>query len=146
VIRSFEPSDTREKQYISFPRGLFGFEDFHSFVLVESEQSPLYWLQSVEDSILAFPVIDPFLFRPDYEVNVGNEELAEIGISEPKNVLILAVVTIPCGGGPLTANLQGPLIINRETNVGKQVILDGPEWKTKHSILEELEELAAHKC
>jgi flagellar assembly factor FliW len=38
----------------------------------------------------------------------------------------------------MTANLQGPLVINRDTRTGKQAVLADARWKTKHDIMAEL--------
>jgi flagellar assembly factor FliW len=82
--------------------------------------------------------VNPFLFRPDYEANISNEELAEIEITSSEKALIFSIVTIPNDGSPMTANLQGPLIINKDTKMGKQAILSDARWKTKHDIMAEL--------
>ncbi|GHV94725.1 flagellar assembly factor FliW [Spirochaetia bacterium] len=126
-----------ERQKINFPDGLFGFETIRDYVLLDAERQPFFWLQSMEVEQVAFVLVNPFLFRPDYEVNINNEELAEIGIHSPERALIFSIVTIP-PDGPMTANLQGPLVINRDTRTGKQAILSDTRWKTKHDVMAEL--------
>jgi flagellar assembly factor FliW len=138
--KAFGLIEVNEKQKIIFPQGLFGFEDFNDYILLDAEHQPFYWLQSVDDQEIAFILINPFLFRPDYEVNISNEELAEIGIDTPENALIFTIVTIPQDGGSMTANLQGPLIINKITMNGIQAVLTDIKWKTKHDIIAELKE------
>ncbi|MDR2738564.1 MAG: flagellar assembly protein FliW [Treponema sp.] len=127
-----------ERQRISFPLGLLGFEPIKEYILLDAERQPFYWLQSLDVEQIAFILINPFLFRPDYELDINDEELQDIGLSGPEKALIFSVVTIPPGGNPMTANLQGPLIINRETRRGKQAVLTDPRWKTKHDIISEL--------
>jgi len=127
-----------EKQKINIPRGLFGFEDYTEYVIFKAEHEPFCWLQSAEEKEIAFIVINPFLFRGDYEANVSDDELSEIGINSHDNILIYAIVTIPRDGGPMTANLQGPIIINSEKMTGMQAVLSDSKWKTKHDILAEL--------
>ena len=129
--------DVDERQKITFPQGLLGFETYKNYVLLDAERQPFYWLQSLDDVQIAFILINPFIFRPDYEVNIDNEELKTIGISDPGTALIFSIVTIPAKN-PMTANLQGPLIINRETRSGLQAVLSDPRWKTKHDIIAEL--------
>ena len=129
--------DVEERQKIVFPQGLFGFEELQDYILLDAERQPFYWLQSMEEEQVAFILVNPFLFRPDYEVNISNEELAEIGIRSPEKALILSIVTIP-SDGPMTANLQGPLIINRDNRTGKQAVLSDALWKTRHDIMAEL--------
>jgi flagellar assembly factor FliW len=127
-----------ERQRISFPLGLLGFEPIKEYILLDAERQPFYWLQSLDVEQVAFILINPFLFRPDYELDINDEELLDIGLSGPEKALIFSVVTIPPDGNPMTANLQGPLIINRETRCGKQAVLTDPRWKTKHDIISEL--------
>ena len=130
--------DVNDSQRLSFPHGLFGFESFKEYVLLDAERQPFYWLQSLDVEQLAFVLINPFLFRPDYEMNVDNEELLPIGITDPEKALIFSIVTIPGDGNPITANLQGPLIVNRDNRQGIQAVLTDSRWKTKHDILAEL--------
>ena len=130
--------DVDERQKIIFPQGLFGFEELRDYLLLDAERQPFYWLQSMDEEDVAFVLVNPFLFRPDYEVNINNEELDGIGIHAPEKALIFSIVTIPHDGGPMTANLQGPLIINRDTRMGKQAVLTDDRWKTKHDIMAEL--------
>ncbi|MDR2245665.1 MAG: flagellar assembly protein FliW [Treponema sp.] len=129
--------DVDERQKITFPDGLFGFESFKEYVLLDADRQPFYWLQSLDLERVAFILVNPFLFRSDYEVNISNEEMAEIGIYSPEKALIFSIVTVP-PDGPMTANLQGPLVINRETRTGLQAVLADARWKTKHDIMAEL--------
>jgi flagellar assembly factor FliW len=141
ATKAYGLTDVDERQRITFPDGLFGFEAFRDYALLDAAQQPFYWLQSMDVEQVAFVLVNPFLFRPDYEVNISNEELAEIGIDSPEKALIFSIVTIPHDGGPMTANLQGPLVINRDARVGKQAILSDSRWKTRHDIMAELAEV-----
>ena len=135
--KAFGLIDLDERQRVTFPTGLFGFEAIKDYVLIDAERQPFFWLQSVEAEHIAFILINPFLFRSDYELDIDDDLVKEIGIKSPDEALIFSIVTIP-PTGPMTANLQGPLIINRETRIGKQGILTDPRWKTKHDIMHEL--------
>ena len=126
-----------ERQKLTFPEGLFGFESLKDYCLLDAEQQPFYILQSMDVQKIAFILINPFLFRPDYEVNVSDEELREIGLFSHEKAVIFSIITIP-ENGPMTANLQGPLIINRESRLGKQAVLTDLRWITKHDIMAEL--------
>jgi flagellar assembly factor FliW len=136
--KAFGLIDVEEKQKVTIKQGLFGFEDYTEYFLFDAEHEPFYWLQSVREKDIAFILINPFLFRKDYEANVTNEDLAEIGITSPDNALIFVIVTIPQDENPMTANLQGPIIINRETMTGMQAILSDSKWKTRHDIVAEM--------
>jgi flagellar assembly factor FliW len=135
--------DVDERQKIVFPFGILGFESLKNYVLIDAKQQPFYWLQSMEVPEIAFILINPFVFRPDYEIDVPNDELAEIGITDQENILVFAIVTIPENQQKMTANLQGPIIINKFDRIGRQAISPNPKWKVRHHILDELAGLKA---
>lgn len=138
--------DVDERQKITFPHGLLGFENFRDYVLLDAERQPFYWLQSLDSQALAFVLVNPFLFRPDYELDIDDQELTEIGIADPEKALIFAIVTIPADGSPMTANLQGPLVINRDARLARQAILTDQRWKTKHDVVAELASAKKATC
>ncbi len=127
-----------ERQRIIFPHGIFGFEELREFALLDAAQPPFYWLQSLQRVEIAFVLIDPRFFRPDYTPSVDPAELEEIEIGTPEDMLLFAIVTIPEDSSRMTANLQGPLLINRRTSIGRQSISTNPQWGVRHIILEEL--------
>ena len=138
--KAFGQIEIEDKQKVNIPSGLFGFEDYTEYVIFDAEHQPFYWFQSIDDKEIAFVLISPFFFRQDYEVNITNEELAGIGITSPDNALIFVIVTIPVDGSPMTANLQGPLIVNKENMKAMQAIVSDSKWRTKHDIIAELSE------
>ena len=136
--KAYGELDVDERQLVSFPAGLLGFEQFKDYVLLDARQKPFFYLQSLNVSELAFILIDPFLFRADYSVDVNDESLGEIGISSPEEVLVFTIVTVPGDGGNATANLMGPVIINKTNRRGMQAVLTDARWKVKHDIMAEL--------
>lgn len=128
-----------DSRILNFPKGLFGFEDYHKYALIEAEYEPFFWLQSLDEKSLAFLLIDPFLIVNDYELDIDDKMLKDIGIVSPTDVYVWSVVTVPADGGPVTANLQGPLVVNRKTQAALQVILSDSKWTTKHNILKALQ-------
>ena len=138
ATKAFGSINVDESQKICFPHGLYGFESLKDYVLLDAEQEPFFWLQSVDSQQIAFILINPFLFRPDYEMNIDNDDLLPIGINDPGNALIFSIVTIPSDGNPMTANLQGPIVINKDNCTGIQAVLSDSRWKTKHDIVAEL--------
>jgi flagellar assembly factor FliW len=138
ATKAYGPIDVDERQRITFPHGLLGFENLKDYVLLDAERQPFYWLQSLDAERVAFILVNPFLFRPDYELDIDDEELRDIGIDKAEDALIFSIVTVPADGAPMTANLQGPLVINREARLARQSILTDQRWKTKHDIMAEL--------
>ena len=130
--------DVSADRIIKMPFGLFGFEDYTDFALIDSEYPPFVWLQSMQEKNLAFLLLVPFLISDDYEADIDDSELAKIGIEDPADVSVFTIVTIPSDGTPVTANFQGPVIINRRNNLSMQVVLNDTKWSTKHGILDAL--------
>lgn len=127
-----------ERQVIRFREGLIGFKPFSDYALLDAPQRPYFYLQSTEMPELAFILVDPFLFRPDYSLDIPDELCEELGIKSPEEALIFALVTAPSDGGAVTANLMGPIVISRTSRNGIQLIQNDPRWQTKHDIMAEL--------
>jgi flagellar assembly factor FliW len=136
--KAFGLIDVDERQILHFPDGLLGFEKFRDYALLDARQKPFFYLQSLDVSELAFVLIDPFLFRPDYSVDADDALLSSVGIESPEDALVLSIVTVPSDGTPITANLMGPLIIDKKSCRGVQVVMPDPKWQTKHDVLAEL--------
>ncbi|MDC7127319.1 MAG: flagellar assembly protein FliW [Spirochaetales bacterium] len=138
--KAYGTIDIDERQKIFFPNGIFGFESLKDFALLDAAQQPFYWLQSLDIKETAFVLISPFIFRKDYKLDVAGSELEEIGLKpdDTDNMLIFAIVTIPENQQKMSANLQGPIVVNRQNRTARQSIAINPKWKTKHYIFEEL--------
>jgi flagellar assembly factor FliW len=140
--KAYGTVEIEEKQLVTFPSGLYGFERYREYALLDAHRPPFYWLQCIEDPQLAFVLINPYVFRPDYVLDIPNADLAEIGSPVEDDILVFAIVTIPEESDELTANLQGPVVVNRNKRLGKQSISLNPQWQTKHTILRELQQHA----
>jgi flagellar assembly factor FliW len=136
--KAYGEIDIDDRQLVRFPAGLLGFESFKDYALLDARQKPFFYLQSLDVAELAFILIDPFLFRADYAVDVDDEALSEIGVASPGDVIVFAIVTVPADGGPATANLMGPLVINKANRQAMQAILSDSRWRVKHDIMAEL--------
>ena len=137
-----------ERQKIFFPYGILGFENLREYVLLDALQQPFYWLQSMDVQEIAFVLIEPSVFRPDYTPDVSESDLTEIGLADTggDDALVFAIVTIPENYREMTANLQGPVIINKKTHEARQCISLNQQWKTRHKIVEELSQVRNNVC
>src|SRR6056297_2486500 len=137
-----------DRQKIHFPSGLLGFDNLRDFVLLDALQQPFYWLQSMDIQEIAFVLIDPLIFRPDYSPGISPYEFEVINLDpkDEENTLIFAIVTIPDDQQEMTANLQGPLVINRQTHMGLQCISESDQWMTRHKIMDELARVRNSVC
>jgi flagellar assembly factor FliW len=104
---------------IRFSKGILGFEGLEQYVIIDhADSKPFRWLQCVDAPDLAFVVVNPVIFFPDYRVEVHAKEVADIGVDSPHDVEILVIVTIP------------PQI--------EQLVLTNSEYSVQHSITEQL--------
>lgn len=131
--------EINENKIINFLDGLPGFDDQKRFIIIDNsdEKVPFKWLQSLDDANLAFIIINPFLFKNDYEFDIPEYIIEKLKIKEEKDVIVYSIVLIPEDITKMTANLLGPVIINTKEMLGKQIVLDDNRYKTKHFILEE---------
>ena len=125
-----------------FPHGLLGFARFRTFALLQpDDRGVFYWLQSVEDPELAFVVTDPALWLPDYQANIRKEQMEELGLREVSDAQVLVIVNKR--EQALTANLQGPLVVNSANHAGMQLVLAEKKWSTRHELVKIGEAAAA---
>jgi flagellar assembly factor FliW len=121
---------------IAFPAGIPGFEKNKEFVLVSiPEYAPFEWLVCVDGSKVRFAIINPMLFKPDYTPAILKEQLEDLEIEKPEDVLLYCIVTIRENPLESTANLVGPIIINKRKRIGKQVIIEDDRYTTQELIL-----------
>ena len=113
---AFEPEDV-----ILFPAGLIGMPEQHRWVLLaDASADSVAWLQSLESSELAVPVVSPRRFVSGYKLRVSRAELSELQLEADHQAFVLGVVAK--NGDSLTVNLKAPLIINLDKRLGRQVL------------------------
>lgn len=136
----FGEIEVDDDKIISMTEGLLGFQNIRRYVILDhAPDSPLKWLQAVDEPELAFIIMDPLFFKPDYRVHVSAGDLSDLMLDKAENAAVCVIITIP-GDHPseMTANLMGPIVINAEKRLAKQIVLyDGP-YSTKHNIIEEM--------
>ncbi|HPA72583.1 MAG: flagellar assembly protein FliW [Spirochaetes bacterium] len=144
--KPFGEIEIDERQIVDFPEGLLGFDYVKKFVVLDSrEKSPFKWLQAYDEPGLAFVIIRPIDFMVEYDLVISSADLEDVGAKEPGELLVFAIVTIPSNYKDMTANLQGPVIINPKKRVGKQAISLSEKYRVKHRILDEIENASGKK-
>jgi len=132
----FGPIEVSPEDIITFPEGLLGFPECTRFVVIQhKEGSPFRWLQSVEHAELAFLIIDPAELVPDYAPIMEDQVALDLGLTEETARLVYTIVTIPRGNPQaMTLNLAGPIVINGETRIARQLVLTDERYGTKHLV------------
>jgi flagellar assembly factor FliW len=119
---------------ITFPKGLLGFPQARRYCLLEpGDDAAFFWLQSLDEPSLAFVVTDPSLFIPDYSVPIRPEQMGELSLEKLDDAQVFVIVNKV--ESQLTANLQGPLVINTITKSGEQMVLAEKRWTTRHPLV-----------
>ncbi|MGB9667352.1 MAG: flagellar assembly protein FliW [Thermosulfidibacteraceae bacterium] len=127
-----------EGEIITMVEPILGFPWSKRYVLRKHKPGvPFKWFQSVDDGALAFVVIDPLIFKPDYVVELDPETAMSLEIEKPEDAEVYVIVTIPPNNPKeMTANLRAPLVINKVKRLAKQVILDVEDYPIKYKILD----------
>ncbi|NLJ78744.1 MAG: flagellar assembly protein FliW, partial [Tissierellia bacterium] len=71
---------------------------------------------------------------PDYDIRISKVIRDRLDIRDEKDVAIYSIVVVPEDMEDMTANLLGPVIINIDKKLGKQIILDDDRYSTKYYI------------
>jgi flagellar assembly factor FliW len=125
-----------EQDIITFPLGLLGFLKFKRYLLLEREESaPFVWMISIDNPEAFFPLLNPLRFCSDYNPNITKRDLNELSAENPQSLQMYSIVTIQQDAHLATANLSGPILVNREQRIGKQLVLLDDRYSTKHRIL-----------
>ena len=125
------PSET----VIHLPSGLLGFEQVKRYTLssVPGEE-PFQWFRDQNDPRLAFVVVSPFEVLPSYAPDLPAEDVRFLGLETPDDALLLNIVTLR-PGGRATVNLKGPIVINRFSLLGKQVVVaNAADYSVQHPL------------
>lgn len=142
----FGDIEVKEADAIELPSGLIGFPELKKYVLLDHDKdSPFKWLQSLDDGAIAFVLINPLLFKPDYTVEVTEAEVSDLTIESEEDAVISVIITMPTNPQNMTANLKAPLVFNLKNRRGKQVILNNPAYTTRHNIMEEVKKRTANQ-
>jgi flagellar assembly factor FliW len=125
--------DVDETSVLEFSEGLLGFEDHRRFVLVSADDSGAYcWVQSLDNSALAFLAVVPGFFFDDYLPDVPEADVEALALTESTPTQVLCLVTLSDAG--ITANLLGPIIVNLQTRQARQAVLTDGHWTTRESL------------
>lgn len=139
----FGEIEVAPEEIVEFSEGLLGFEDAHRFVILNTQDGgPFRWLQCLDQGDLAFVIIEPLQFMYAYDLEISDADVEFLGVKAVEDLVLYAIVTIPDNPRDMTANLQGPLVINVKTRRGRQIISNNPAHSLKTSILAAMEDRA----
>ena len=113
--------------------GLPGFPGAHRFRLMPwgGTTGPFSLLLCLDADDLAFVVVPPEVFFPDYAPEIDQATADRLGIGNPADALVYVILTL--GPTPLdtTVNLLGPIVVNRRNLRAAQVVLEDARWDVR---------------
>lgn len=125
----------QQDQTWTFPKGLPGFEDEQSFVLLPIEGNEVFQvLQSTKTAMIAFIVTNPFTLMDDYSFKIDEPTIELLKIKDQSEVFILNVLSLKDPFEASTINLQAPLIFQTTEKKAKQMILNDAQYSMRHPI------------
>ena len=140
--RIFGEIEIADEKIITMERGMIGFPNLNHFALIFDEekgqkQTSIMWLQSMDDTDIAFPVMDPHAVKEDYNPNVNEEIVAPIGELNDANTLVLVTVTVPKKLEHFSVNLKAPIVVNMDNRKAVQLIVED-DYPVKYKVYEVL--------
>ena len=118
----FGKLEVSEDKIIRFPGGLLGFPQVKQYVLIDYEDTPVKWLQAVDDPAVAFIVMEPTLLVQDFVINLDAATRRALDLETEEDLAVLAIVRVQ--DGRVLANLKGPLLFNSRLKTGLQIVLE----------------------
>jgi flagellar assembly factor FliW len=109
----------------SFPNGLAGFETCKRFKLFHEEgKTTVFWLQSVDDPDVMFPVVTPDQLDMEYQIELSDEDCALIELTDSDDAAVVVIIYRDAvQDGKIAANTHSPVVLNLKSRKGMQKIL-----------------------
>ena len=133
----FGEMEFSEEAVVRVLGGLIGLGGLENYVIIRyQDDSPFYWLQSVDDPDLALVMVNPLAFMPGYAPPITQAVAEELEAGGAAELSLFVIVTIPPGNPRgLTANLLGPVVVNPGRRLARQMVLDDRLYSHRHPVL-----------
>jgi len=137
----FGPIEIKEGDIIRLDEGLLGFGDLKSFVLLDDPDDDIFaWLQSCDNEDIAFPVLEPELFIPEYKIKLSKRDMESLGMTDMKAYCVYTIITIPEDPTEMTANLKAPVVIHITNRKARQCVLQENDLPIRQPIFAQLQQ------
>ncbi len=134
VTKYFSNMTYEDNDVILFKNGLFGFENYRRFILIrfDNNNNSMVCLQSIDEANIAFVMINPYHFIHDYNVSLSETDIHDLQLNNPDNLTVYNICVLQETIPQSTTNLRCPVIVNTETRLAKQIILENAEYPFKY--------------
>lgn len=135
----FGEIEVNQQDIIRFKEGILGFEQYKNFTIVDPNDTTLImWMQCIDAPQIAFPVIEPQIFKADYCPILMPTDMNAIELLQPADSKVYTILTIPADFTQMNANLKAPIVINLKKNIAKQIVLQDNKLTVKHEMYRDL--------
>jgi flagellar assembly factor FliW len=106
---------------LDFGGGIPGFPSSRHFRLetLAPELQPFCVMRSTSETGISFVLVPPGTLFPDYTIEIDEQQVANLELESADDAMVFTIVTL--GHSP-TANLLGPLVVNRRTRAAAHVV------------------------
>lgn len=112
-----------DENVLTFSEGLYGFEELHKFLLLKKEDDIFFWLNSIEQPEIAFPLFGLRIIDEDYP---QKEEYEAFGIVKLNKEPVKT-----------TINMLAPVYIDQNSRTGFQTILNDEKYPVEYQLFTE---------
>lgn len=127
----------QEGDIISFAGGIPGLSDLKNFlILAYEEMKPFKFMQSIDNPLISFILVNPLLLDPVYACELQPEDYQDLELAEDESILLYIIVTVPNDPQQVTGNFVAPIVINTRNMKGKQVLLKKSPYSARASMPE----------
>lgn len=111
-----------EEKVITFKDGIPGFPESKKFFILDHRNTPLKWLQSIDEPELAFLIAESSFIDPNYQISLDKSVVDYLEVNSQEDVIVFLILRVE--DGKVVVNYNGPLVFNANKMLGAQVIID----------------------
>lgn len=134
-----------DNKVLEFPNGIIGFEDYKRYAILydieREDEIRISWLQSLDEPLLALPVVDPSAVTPEYAPMIEDELLKPLKDPADEDLIFLLILTVPSDMTKVTANMKAPIIINAKERKGVQLAVENADYPVKFNVYESVQKM-----
>lgn len=136
----FGEIEIEDSRIFDFALPIIGFNELKKFVILDLNKDKFFkWLQSVEDPSLAFPIVSVFSMDVDYSIDIPDDVVEKLKITNVESLLVMNIASIPQDNPQgTTLNLLAPIIFNIDEQLAGQVILSGSGYDISYPLFKKV--------
>lgn len=133
--KRFNTLEVSTERLVTIPHGIIGFSDIKQYVMLDPiPNTPFIWFHAVSNPYICFIVVDPYIVKPDYSIDFDKDLITELKNFDPKNLIAMVIATVPAAISEMSVNLKGPIVINLENKLAKQIVLTDKDYPTRYDL------------